>query len=122
MRTAPPSIVAQQKRYAWGVRLWRCLCVLPHFACIGLWATILIDPSLNRSLKHLLAFVMLVTLMSMLLLNPWGRAARCRRASYLLGGKVIRYEVGESVSDADLAEASEQATRMMLVPLPALIQ
>jgi hypothetical protein len=30
--------------------------------------------------------------------------------------------VGESVSDADLAEASEQATRMMLVPLPALIQ
>jgi hypothetical protein len=62
----------------------------------------------------------MASLISMLLLNPRGRASRCRKASYLLDDKVVRYEVGDSVTDADLAEAAEQAARIMLVPLPPL--
>ena len=120
MRTAPQSIVAQQEHYALGVRLWTWLIVLPHFALMGFWTWTLLDPSLNRSFKRHLACVILVLLTSMLLLNPWGRVARCRKASSLLGGKVVRYEVGESVSDSDLAAAAEQAAQIMLAPLPAL--
>jgi hypothetical protein len=97
--------------------------VLPVFICMGLAVTaLLVDPHLSRSLGQLLGFVMLVSFTSMLLLKPWGRAARCRKASNLLGSKVTRYEVGEDLSDADLARAAEQAAQIMLAPLPALSQ
>lgn len=78
------------------------------------------DPTLRHSHRLVLAFMIFMILVahtSMLLLKPRERAARCRKAANLLGGKVIRYEVGESVSDADLAEAAEQAARIMLAPL-----
>jgi hypothetical protein len=119
MRTAPPSIVAQQKSYALGARLWTCLYVLPNFAALGFWIAMLLDRSLKQSLRPL-ALVILVSFISMLLLNPWGRAARCRKASDLLNGKIIRYEVGDSVSDTDLAMAAEQAAQIMQAPLPTL--
>jgi hypothetical protein len=123
MRSAPQSIVAQQKRYALGVRLWSCLQVLPIFLGMGLAVTtLMVDPSLSRSIGRLLDFVILASLTSMLLLKPWGRAARCRNASKLLGSQVTRYEMGESLSDADLAGAAEQAAQIMLAPLPALSQ
>ncbi len=73
-------------------------------------------------LGQLLDSVILVSFTSMLLLKPWGRAARCRKASNLLGSKVIRYEEGEGLSDAELAGAVEQAAQIMLAPLPALSQ
>jgi hypothetical protein len=88
---------------------------------MGLAVTTLLDPRM-RHFRQLLDFVILISFTSMLLLKPWGRAARCRKASNLLGSKIIRYEVGESLSDADLAGAAEQAAQIMLVPLPALSQ
>jgi hypothetical protein len=123
MRSAPQFIVAQQKRYALGARLWSCLRALPVFICMGLAGTaLMVDPSLSRSLGQLLGFVMLVSFTSTLLLKPWGRAARCRKAANLLDSKVTRYELGEDLSDADLAGAAEQAAQIMLAPLPALSQ
>ena len=119
MRTAPQSIAVQQERYAWGTRLWTCLWRLPYFVSMAVWVTTMLDPGLNRSLRLLLASLALVSLMEVPVLNPQGRAARCRKASDLLGGKIIRYEVGESVSDSDLAAAVDQAARIMLAPLPA---
>ncbi len=66
MRTAPQAIVTQQERYARGARLWKCLYVLPHFAFMGLWAALLMDPSLKRSLRPA-AFVIMGALVSILL-------------------------------------------------------
>ena len=107
MRTCPQSIVAQQERYDLGGRLWTCLYVLPIIAFYGWWITCMLDPSLRRGLKLFVGLVILVSLLTARRLNPWGRAARCRKASNLLGGNIVRYEVGESMSDADKLQPTD---------------
>jgi hypothetical protein len=92
--------------------------VLPHLGLFAFSITRLLYPSLPRTVGKLSCFLLFACFTSMLFLNPWARAARCRKASSLLGGKVIRYEVGDSVSDADLVEGAEQAAQIMLARLP----